>query len=228
LVVAFHDPQVLNRFAERYPLAIYERHGSNLNIPKSAITGREVDIWEGPPEGWKINYEGPKALAAYAGESGWTKILRNAKIKSLKPPTESLQKLKLSSQTYLLNLVISARAQYTVGAAPTVESVLPTAISFDDSIQRAYNKAVEILFTETVKTLLALPKVNAGLRLMQEWMAVNHPGKLQQTRNPDINAEIILGTVEGLVEATEIEPNRWGAVIEKEVRHSYPNRIFGY
>jgi hypothetical protein len=33
-----------------------------------------------------------------------------------------------------------------------------------------------------------------------------------------MNAEIILGTVEGLVEATEIEPNRWGAVIGKEVK----------
>jgi hypothetical protein len=46
-VVSYHDDtyvaghsQVLNIFAERHPVAIYEKHESILNIPKSAITGR--------------------------------------------------------------------------------------------------------------------------------------------------------------------------------------------
>jgi hypothetical protein len=140
-VVTYHDDtyvaghsQVLNIFAERHPVAIYEKDGSVLNIPKSAITGREIDNWGGPPEGWKINYEGTKALGVYIGEDGWTKRHRDAKLESLKLPTESLQKLKPSSQLYLLSLVISARAQYTVGTVPTVASVVPTANSFNDSV----------------------------------------------------------------------------------------------
>jgi hypothetical protein len=100
-------------------VAIYEKHGSILNIPKSAMTGREIDFWGGPPEGWKVYYEGTKALGVYVGEDGWIKRHRDAKIESLKSPTESLQKLKPSSQLNLLSLVNSARAQYTVGSAPT-------------------------------------------------------------------------------------------------------------
>ena len=230
-LTAFYDdiflaavPKVINSMADRIEVIMIE-HGGTMNKAKSGITGKEAEDWDGTPVDWPINTEGTIVLGAYIGNDHFKKSKLDEKVEKLKPPTQALQLLKAGTQYALISKCISQKLAYSVRTARNMKDIAEQADIFDRQIGEEIARIAQTDYTGTVAQIIKIPKRNGCLGVTptgrleaeaaiitsrihhKQYMATYRPDKLQQAQNTIINAEIVLGESDDVVEMTGIEPH---------------------
>ena len=73
---------------------IFAQHGFAVSVPKSKITGSEVENYlNQAPDGFAIDSEGFIALGVPVGSDHYRRTTTETKVKSMQPPAEALKLL---------------------------------------------------------------------------------------------------------------------------------------
>jgi len=221
-VCVINDPKVTGVNTPKIE-PIYQRNQAKLNIPKSEIFGEKVFDYDEVPYGWKISSEGSIVVGVPVGEWRHRKKMIEEKLIKEAPPTQALAILHKNTQMILVTKSISRKGQYVVHTSSETNGILPLADTFDKAIMDEIGRITQLEITPVRSTIINLPGRHSGYgvaktggieaeaaiirgsyRLLSHVLThftLEQASELTQY----INTEIVLGTYENVVEATEID-----------------------
>ena len=213
---------VIFRVAPRIE-GIFAQHGFAVSVPKSKITGPEVENYlDRAPDDFAIDSEGLIALGVPVGSAHFRRSTTETKVKSMEPPAEALKLLRPRTALQLLLSCISPRPSFLFRTAPDPTVTHKAAREFDASMVSAVAAVFKLEVTPGLAERVHLPLRMGGFGLTRHhgmaseknqilsrtfytaFLAEYYPSELQTTQQQYELSEVRLGSVEDKKEATEI------------------------
>jgi hypothetical protein len=200
---------------------IFGKHGFEVNVSKSTITGTQSECYD-PPEDFRIASNGLIALGVPVGNLDFTKDIVTSSVKSMEPPAAALQLLKPRTAVQLLAHCINPKPAFLLRTATNMEVIQRAAAQFDDSMVAAIAAVFRLPITVELANRVFLPLRFGGFGLTRHYgmateknqilsrtayiafLTQHHPSELEAAQNTFSLSVVRLGCVEGLEAATEI------------------------
>jgi hypothetical protein len=201
----------------------YDAHNGILCVAKSEITGTEVYNHDDVPANWKISQDGGVAVGVPFGDRHWKIRYIKEELEKRYPPKLALSILTPRLVVALIVLSYSKRASYLIKTSNNLLDVLPLAELFDRAMVEALANVARVNVTDVIRAIINLPQRYGGAGLEEVGGLAAEAGQLSgamkakafitenctpeqiQELTAHINTDIILGTSQQLIEATEIE-----------------------
>ena len=212
---------------------ILGRHGFEVNVSKSKITGGDIAMIGDPPEDFVIDHDGFVALGVPVGSMEFRKNTTESMVKAMHPPAQALLLVRPRIQLLLLKSCFDARPSYLMRTAPDPSVTVMAARGFDDAMTTAVANLFQLEVTPELKTRLYRPRQLGGFGFTRHegmateknqiisrtayvaFLAKHYPRELQTTQTQYDLSVVRLGTLEGVTEATQLTELAMATLTEK-------------
>lgn len=211
---------------------IFGKHGFEVNVSKSKITGTQSECYD-PPEDFRIASNGLIALGVPVGDRDFIEDTVTSSIKAMEPPVAALQLLKPRTAVQLLVHCINPKPAFLLRTASNMDVIQRAAAQFDDSMIAAIAAVFRLPVSTELASRVFLPLRFGGFGLTRHYgmateknqilsrtaytafLTQHFPGELEAAQNTFSMSAVRLGNVEGLEVATEITELMMETLTEK-------------